>query len=135
MSKSTKEKGFTLIEIVLVIVLIGILAAVASSKYYDLKEQTEDAAAVAFAHEFASEVNNQLAQRILDGEDCLKAKTALLEGSGDDSIGKKYNSLVRNGLWIYVPGVRANSSDTIRVYVVNTNRPIDVSSGIVNCYK
>ena len=35
------KKGFTLIEIVLVLVLLGILAAVAATKYYDLRDKAE----------------------------------------------------------------------------------------------
>ena len=35
------KKGFTLIEIVLVLVLLGILAAVAATKYYDLRVPTQ----------------------------------------------------------------------------------------------
>ena len=33
------EAGFTMIEIVMVLVLLGILGAVAVAKYFDLKEQ------------------------------------------------------------------------------------------------
>ena len=35
------QKGFTLIEIVMVLVLLGIMAAVAVPKYFDLQELAE----------------------------------------------------------------------------------------------
>ncbi|MFR8958736.1 MAG: type IV pilin protein, partial [Sutterella wadsworthensis] len=39
---NNSKRGFTLIEIVMVLVLLGILAAVAIPKYYDLKTKAEE---------------------------------------------------------------------------------------------
>jgi prepilin-type N-terminal cleavage/methylation domain-containing protein len=44
-SKIRDERGFTLIEIIMVIVLLGIIAAIAIPKYIDLREEAADATA------------------------------------------------------------------------------------------
>ena len=44
-SKIRDERGFTLIEIIMVIVLLGIIAAIAIPKYIDLRTEAADATA------------------------------------------------------------------------------------------
>jgi prepilin-type N-terminal cleavage/methylation domain-containing protein len=50
----TKQQGFTLIELVVVIVLLGIIGAVATAKFQDLSGQAADAAAQGVAAELSS---------------------------------------------------------------------------------
>ncbi len=44
MSRLMNDRGFTLIELVIIIVILGILAAVAIPKYQDMSAQAKDAA-------------------------------------------------------------------------------------------
>jgi MSHA pilin protein MshA len=82
------EKGFTLIEIVMVIVLLGILAAVAIPRYVDLRTQAEAAAlqGVVGAINGASAVNYAAAQVTggggvtTTGLTCTTAAAAILQG-------------------------------------------------------
>ena len=47
-----RSRGFTLIEIVMVLVLLGILAAVAVPKYFDLQRQAQKKVAETIGQEF-----------------------------------------------------------------------------------
>lgn len=64
------QKGFTLIEIVMVLVLLGILAAVAVPKYFDLQEQAEEKVAETIGQEFQARLNAYFAQELLEGTSC-----------------------------------------------------------------
>jgi len=86
------EKGFTMIELVMVIVLLGILAAVAIPRYIDLQTQARAAAlqGVVGSINGASSVNYAAAQVTAGGGvtttglTCTAAATAILQGGMPD---------------------------------------------------
>lgn len=64
------QKGFTLIEIVMVLVLLGILAAVAVPKYFDLQEEAEERAMATVEAEIRARFNALFAKDLLEGKKC-----------------------------------------------------------------
>lgn len=72
---SKKQMGFTLIEIVMVLVLLGILSAIAVPKYFDLRDKAEQKTAQATLAEIQARLNGAFADSLLKGASCKNTGT------------------------------------------------------------
>lgn len=80
----SRSQGFTLIEIVMVLVLQGILSAVAVPKYFDLQETAVQKAAQQAPQAIQAETNARFAEALLNGRTCQQFVDSLGQSGGKD---------------------------------------------------
>jgi MSHA pilin protein MshA len=67
MLKKRNQKGFTLIEIIAVLVILGILAAVAIPKYMDMQQDAKNKAVAGALSSLISAASMEYSQQLLQG--------------------------------------------------------------------
>ena len=84
------EKGFTLIEIIAVLVILGILAAVAIPKYLSMMDESRTAAAQGAIAEVKSRASGYYANQLLQGltPSCANVATSV---TGTPDLGSDYD--------------------------------------------
>ena len=131
-----RSRGFTLIEIVMVLVLLGILAAVAVPKYFDLQRQAQEKVAETIGQEFQARLNAYFAQELLEGKSCQNivgtdeavaalATRVLLEmhaemGGGIGTVGKTNGVVIQITDEVYV-----GSNLKLKVYFADSYDTVD----------
>ena len=71
---ANREQGFSLLEIVTVLVLLGVIASVLAPRYFDMQQQAEMRAAEAALAEVQVRINTKFSKKIQNGAECAEAQ-------------------------------------------------------------
>jgi prepilin-type N-terminal cleavage/methylation domain-containing protein len=88
-NKIKNEEGFTLIEIIAVLVIMGLLAVIAIPKFFDLQDRAKQKVIYNAVSEMKSRINQHFASQLL--EDVDVASFDYSEGSVGTNLGQDFD--------------------------------------------
>lgn len=84
-NRCRSQKGFTLIEIIAVLVILGVLSAVAAPKFIGLKTEAENRAALQAVMEAQNRLTNQYAIKLMTSQEQASDLSAILSSVSTDA--------------------------------------------------
>jgi MSHA pilin protein MshA len=116
MLKKKDQKGFTLIEIIAVLVILGILAAVAVPKYLDMQDNARQKSAQAAISEVKSRASMAYANLLLQGNG-VNPTIANVNTAVNANVGADYTLTVTAGTGVLNISVTAVQGTTLATAV------------------
>ncbi len=102
-----KNLGFTLIELVIVIVILGVLAAIAAPKFIDVNSEAKEATIKAMGGAMHSAAQLVYAKAVLQNKEKQPLANVDIDGDGVDDVETKYgypSASRANGLSVVMAG-------------------------------
>ena len=97
MLKKSDQKGFTLIEIIAVLVILGILAAVAIPKYFNMQAQARQKAVDAALAALQSTTSMNYSRALLSNPPTANATACTTCANASVNVGDYYGSITLTG--------------------------------------
>jgi len=108
-----KYRGFTLVEMIVVIILIGILSAVALPRFVDFSSKANKGAALAFMGALGSGINFQQSQDLLYGKPATSFVDPTAVGNSFNSTGGAQNSWTNSDCASFANAVLSGDSSRV----------------------